>query len=70
LGRKWLLPWQPAIGHNAPPQTQLNINGEDQPRPAVYLLRKPNPRCRPPQVLLEEPQVMLDVEPAAVRLPQ
>jgi hypothetical protein len=64
------LPRQPSVGHARACQPELRVRSQDQPRPAVGLLRMPNPRSALTQVLLEEAKCVLHVEAPGVGPPE
>src|SRR5918995_2681700 len=63
------LPGQPSVGNPDARQPELGIGGHDQPGPPVGLLGKSEPGSTPAQGLLHEAYSVIEVEPAAVRLP-
>ncbi len=51
-------------------QPQLRVSGDDQPGPAVPGRRGTDLRAGPPELLLEEPERVLQIEPPKKRSPQ
>src|SRR5512135_1566257 len=70
LGFELTFPGQPPVGDTGTSQAELRIGRQEQPGPAVSLLRLSNSRCRPVQGLLEEADGMLHVEPMDVGPPE
>jgi hypothetical protein len=64
------LPRQPAIHHPRPRQSQLHVDGGDQPSLAIGLLWMPEEERRTAWALFEETQHVLEVEASDVGSPQ
>ncbi len=64
------LPWQSLVGDAGTSQAELRIGREDQPTPAISLVRVADPRHRPVQGLLEEADGMLHIKPVDVGPPE
>jgi len=69
----WLrrpFPWQTAVLNPLPSQAQLGVGGDDEPGPAIGLLRMPHPRWRPTETLLAATQRVVQVEAPDLGAPE
>ena len=66
MGLPGALPWKTEVGDEATGEAKLGVGADDEPRPAIGLVRRADRGRGPTESSLLEPKSVLDVEAVQV----